>query len=284
MARPRTKKKSSGSTERASWKGHLTFGLVSFAVEAFNALDRRGSDIHFHQMHANCHRRIHYEKVCPVHGVVSPNEIVSGYEYSKGKYVEIDTEELTALRTESERALKLDAFVTPETVDPLYFDGRMYYLLPAENAAQEPYSVLRTAMEREEQYGIGRVIFSGKNQIALIRPVEGVLHMAMLNYSAEIRPPESVAKRLQKPAGLSRQLKLAQSLVRDWSDENFDFSQYEDTYREDVKKLINAKVKGKEIVAPAEEEEAPKTINLMEALKKSLDQSQRPKKSRKRPA
>src|SRR5687767_13239378 len=87
---------------RASWKGNLSFGLVSFPIEAYNALDRAESDIHFHQLHAECHRRIRYQKVCPVHGEVSQDEIVSGYEYRKGRYVEVESDELEALRTERE--------------------------------------------------------------------------------------------------------------------------------------------------------------------------------------
>src|SRR6266540_2068794 len=111
---------------RASWKGSMTFGLVSFPVEAFNALDRQRGDIHFHQVHAECHSRIHHKKVCPIHGEVSNEEIVSGYEYKKGQYVEVESEEREAIRRESDPALKIDAFVSPETVDPLYYDGGMY--------------------------------------------------------------------------------------------------------------------------------------------------------------
>jgi DNA end-binding protein Ku len=279
----------SAARARAGWKGNLSFGLVTFPVEAFNALDRSASDIHFNQLHEKCHSRIRYQKVCPVHGPVENDEIVSGYEHRKGKYIEIDPEELTALRTERERALTIDAFVSPETVDPLYFDGRMYYLLPAGSGAEESYAVIMTAMEQEKRYAIGRVVFSGKDQIVLVRPVDGVLHMAMLNFHAEIRPAAKVAAGLKSSVD-SRQSKLARTLVREWSDDKFDFSQYEDTYREKVQELIAAKVKGHELVAPEEKDDEPATINLMDALKKSLKQS-RPAtkraaktKSSKRPA
>lgn len=271
--------KSKSKTHRASWKGNISFGLVSFAVEAFNALDRQGSDIHFHQLHAKCHSRIHYDKVCPVHGKINNDEIVSGYEYSKGHYVEIDPDELDELRTESDRALKIDAFVAPDVIDPLYFDGRMYYLMPAEMAAQEPYAVIANAMDHEDRYAVGQVVFSGKDQPVLIRPVEGVLHMAMLNYTAEIRPPEKVAQSLKKRTSSSRETKLAQSLIRDWSDDDFDFSSYKDDYRQQVEHLIEAKVKGKKLVAPKEEKEEPVTISLMDALKKSLGKSRTAKSS-----
>lgn len=271
MARAKTKAKPKRGARRASWRGNLTFGLVSFSVEAFNALDRGHSDIHFHQLHDKCHSRIHYTKMCPVHGEVTNDEIVSGYEYKKDTYVEIDPDELDALRTESERALKIDTFINPEAVDPLYFDGRMYYLLPEGTAAQEPYAVFVAAMQREDRYGIGQLPFSGKDQIALIRPLDGLLHMAMLNYEAEIRDPKKLAGELKKPTGLSRQLRLAQTLIEDWSEEKFDFGQYQDHYRQKMEKLIKAKVEGKDIVE-AEVEEPPHVVNLMDALKKSLEQ------------
>lgn len=275
MARKKVKPASStganrGGGNRASWRGNLTFGLVSFAVEAFNALDRTHSDIHFHQLHAPCHSRIYYSKVCPIHGEVTNDEIVSGYEYKKGTYVEVDPDELEALRTEAERALKIDAFITPETVDPLYFDGRMYYLLPNGASAHEPYAVFAEAMQREDRYAIGQLPFSGKDQIALVRPLDGVLHMAMLNYAAEIRDPEKLASSLKKPAGLTRELRVAQSLIEDWTEDKFDFGKYHDRHREQLQELIKAKVAGKEIVAPEEEAEQPVVVNLMDALKQSL--------------
>src|SRR3954452_20960424 len=145
MAAKKSKTKKT-SKQRASWRGHLSFGLVSFPVQAINALNRQQSDIHFHQLHAGCHRRIHYQKVCPVHGEVSNDEIVSGYEYRKGKYIEIDPEELDAVRTKKERSLSIDAFVDSSTIDPLYFDGRMYYLVPDGPAATEPYGIIAQAI------------------------------------------------------------------------------------------------------------------------------------------
>jgi DNA end-binding protein Ku len=263
------KKEKRHSKHRASWKGNLSFGLVSFPVQAFNARNPEQSDIHFHQLHAACHRRIRYEKVCPIHGEVSKDEIISGYEYAKGKYVEIEPEELDALRTETERSLTIDAFVDPEAIDPIYFDGRMYYLAPAGAAAEEPYAVVTEALEREARYGVGQVVFSGKDQLALVRPVEGVLHMAMLNCDEEIRRPrEVVAAARQRGAG-GRKVQLAQTLIRSWFTRDFDFAAYDDRYREKLQDLIDAKIHGREVVVP-EEEETPEVINLMDALKKSI--------------
>lgn len=280
MPRHRATKRKAASKRRASWQGNLTFGLVSFPVEAFNALNREGSDFHFHQLHAECHRRIQYRKVCPVHGEVTNDEIVSGYEVSKGHYIEIDPDELDALRTESERALTIDAFVTPDTVDPLYFDGRMYYLMPANESAAAAYSVVVTAMQHEEVCGVGQVVFSGKDQVVLLRVVGNVLHMAMLNYAAEIRVPEKLTVAKSKSATQARQIKLAQTLIRDWSVEEFDFSEYTDTYRERVEELIEAKSQGHAVTLPEEETEEPATINLMDALKRSLEQPRSRSKSK----
>lgn len=260
----------SASSFRASWKGNLSFGLVSFPVQAINALNRAESDIHFHQLHETCHRRIQYKKFCPVHGEVDQSEIVSGYELRKGKYVEITDEELDELRSESERALKIDTFVDPETIDPLYFDGRMYFLAPDGESASAPYSVLHHAMEHENRNGIGTVVFSGKEQLALVRPYEGILHMAMLNFDEELRQPKDiVASALPRPD--SRQSKLAQTLIRNWTTDDFEFNRYDDEYREKIKDLIQAKSRGKGMVASEEEEEMPQVINLMDALKKSLE-------------
>jgi DNA end-binding protein Ku len=259
---------------RASWRGQLTFGLVSFPVQAMNALNREQSDIHFHQLHKTCHSRIHHQKVCPVHGEVASDEIVSGYEYKKGKYVEIEPEELDALRTEKERSLTIDAFLEPGEIDPLYFDGRMYYLRPDGAGAAESYAVVAEAMEREERVGVGTVVFSGKDQIVLVRPLDGVLHMAMLNYEAEIRPPSEMKVALHKPNGILRKVQLAQTLIRSWTERDFDFSEYEDQHRHRVQELVKAKIEGREVVAPQENEE-PEVVNLMEALKKSVQEATR---------
>jgi DNA end-binding protein Ku len=263
------------SKHRASWKGNLTFGLVSFPVQAFNARNPEQSDIHFHQLHAACHRRIRYAKVCPIHGEVTKDEIVSGYEYRKGQYVEIDPEELEAVQTQAERSLTIDAFVPPDAIDPIYFDGRMYFLSPATASAEEPYAVIVQAMEREDRYGVGQVVMSGKDQLALVRATDGVLHMALLNFDEEIRRPSDVVA-LDKPhRGASRQVQLAQTLIRNWSQDDFDFAAYDDRYRQRLQAVIDAKIEGREIEVP-EEEPVAEVINLMDALKKSI--------SRERPA
>jgi DNA end-binding protein Ku len=262
---------------RASWKGMLRFGLVAFQVEAFNARRPEAGAVAFHQLHAECHNRIRYEKHCPVHGKVENNEIVSGYEYSRGRYVEVEAEELDALRTEHEKALTLDNFVEPEEIDPIYYDGRMYYLAPASAEAREPYAVFMAALEREGRYGVGQVVFSGKDQVVLLRPYNGALHMAMLNYPAEMRDAAEVVGTLPEIRGGDKQVRLAEQLIQSWGEEAFEYSDYTDPYLERVKELIDAKVEGRELVAPEEDEE-PEVVNFMDALRKSMQRA--PKTSR----
>ena len=130
------------------------------------------AEVHFHLLHEPDHERIHYTKVCPKHGEVPNDEIIEGYEYAKGKYVEFEKEELDALRTPKEKALTIDAFVSSDEIDPIYFDGRMYYLLPTGTGATEAYGLLQAAMERKVRWGVGQVVFSGREQLALVRRAE----------------------------------------------------------------------------------------------------------------
>jgi DNA end-binding protein Ku len=272
------KRRKKTARRRSSWKGQLRFGLVNVGVEAVNARSTAGGDIHFHQLHAKCHRRIHYEKVCPTHGKVENDEIVSGYEYAKGKYVEIEPEELDALRTERERSLVVDSFISPDELDLIYLDGRMYYLVP-EPDSKDAYSIFVSALEHEQMWGVGHLVMSGKDQIVILRSRDGMLHMAMLNYSGEIKPVEEMLVKLTKPP--AKQVKLAETLIRSWSENAFDFEDYEDRYRNRVAELIKDKIAGKETVEPEEEEsEEPDVINLMDALKRSL-KSRKPSRRKK---
>jgi DNA end-binding protein Ku len=265
----RRRKKKPRSKFRASWRGQLRFGLVSFEVQAVNAVIKENAEVHFHLLHEPDHERIHYAKVCPRHGEVPNEEIVEGFEYAKGKYVEFDKEELDLLRTEQEKALSIDAFLNANEIDPIYFDGRMYYLLPSGANSTEPYTLLEAAMEKRKRWGIGQVVFSGREQLAVVRPLDGVLTMAMLSYDAEIRKPSDIKSEFTRPRTTGAKLRLAEDLISKWHEGDFDFSDYKDRYRQKVKEAIAVKKKGEEIVPPEEEEE-PEVINLIDALKESV--------------
>jgi DNA end-binding protein Ku len=253
-------------TARASWSGTLRVGLVVFPVQAFNVLVPE-KEIHLHQLHAACDRRIQYHKVCPTHGEVDNDDIVSAYEYSRGKYVRIEPEEIDKLRTEADRSLTIETFVEPGSVDILCFDGRNYYLSPQKEDAQEPYGVLYRAMEEKDRWGIGQVLFSEREQLVLVRPYHNVLVMSMLRHCDERRGTE--AFEVSIPRGSDKNVKLAEQLVESESEDEFDFAAHGDPYKMRLKQLIESKIEGKEIAMPPAEE-APEVINLADALKKSI--------------
>ncbi len=273
MAKRRTTRQP--TTFRSSWKGQIRFGLVSFAVQAVNALSRSGGDIHFNQLHATCHSRIRYQKICPIHGEVSQDEIISGYEYERGKYVEFAKEELDELRPESERALSIDTFIEPGEIDAVYLDGRNYYLIPDTAEGQEPYALFREAMNRQNRWGIGHAVMFGRDQLVLVRSIEQLLCMSLLNYESEIRKPKEMEDDVTEPKLAPRKIELAEKLIETWTEDDFDFAAYKDTYQDRLKEMIDAKVAGRDIVAPTAEEDEPEVINLMDALQASVRQGKR---------
>jgi DNA end-binding protein Ku len=176
---------------------------------------------------------------------------------------------LDAVQTKKERSLTIDAFVDSSTIDPVYFDGRMYYLVPDGPVAEEPYGIVAQAMTRKDCWGVGQIVFSGKDQIVAVRPIDGRLHMAMLNYDEEIRTPAEILPRLKRGPRGGKTVKLAETLIDAWYSDDFDFTSYDDHHRERVERLIKAKKKGREVEPPLEEEQ-PEVFNLMEALKRSV--------------
>ncbi|MFL5339650.1 MAG: Ku protein [Gemmataceae bacterium] len=254
---------------RPSWQGFLKVNLISVPVKAYSANASAGDKIGFHLVHRECNSRIRYKKVCPIHGEVGNDEIAKAYEYSKGKYVIVEPDELDKLRTENDKAVAIDSFIPPDALDPMYLNGRTYYLIPDGKVAHKPYAVLQEVMAEQERYGIARLILSGREQLAVVRPVEGLLAMSPLNYAEAIKEPSAFAHDVKHPAVSAQERKLAESLIEASTTEKFDLGQYKDEYEEKLQKLIDAKVKGKQVVAPPAEEE-PAVINLMDALRQSL--------------
>jgi DNA end-binding protein Ku len=258
---------------RSSWKGYLRLSLVSVPVQAFTASVSGGGEIHLNQLHAECNSRIRYKKVCPIHGEVSNDEIVSGYEYAKGQYVVVDPDELARLRQESDRAINIDTFIKPEQLDPIYYEGRTYYLVPDGPVGQKPYAVLYAGLEEQNRYGIARAVFSGKDQLVLLRPLDRLLVLTMLAYESQVRAPSAFHEELIDSKVTAEELRLAETLIKASSTDKFDFARYEDQYTSRLTELIEAKVAGKEIVAPPAAEEEDHVINLMDALRKSVQQA-----------
>src|SRR5437667_6860512 len=141
---------------RSSWKGFLKLSLVSVPVKAYTATSGGGGEIHLNQLHAECNSRINYKKTCPVHGEVASDQIVSGFEHSKGQYVIVDTDELEKLRTEDDKASSIDTFVPAGTLDPIYSTGKTYYLIPDGPVAKKPYAEHREDVKEINRHAMRR--------------------------------------------------------------------------------------------------------------------------------
>jgi DNA end-binding protein Ku len=258
----------------SSWKGYLKISLVSVPVKAYTAASS-SAKIGLNQLHAGCNSRIQYKKTCPVHGEVPSPEIVSGYEHTKGQYVVIDTDELEKLRTESDRSINVTTFVSADTIGPLYESGKNYYLLPDGPVGQKPYHVIREVMRKRGVHAIAQVVISKKEELVLVRPIERLLVMTVLNYAAEVKEPQSFYDELVDSEGTKQELQLTTQLIDALTTTEFDLTQYRDLYTEKLTQLIEAKVAGQEIVAaPAGEE--PRVINLMDAISASIKKIQVP--------
>jgi DNA end-binding protein Ku len=256
---------------RSTWKGFLKLSLVSVPVKAYTATASSSSEIHLNQLHAECNSRINYKKTCPIHGEVSNDEIVSGYEYAKGQYVVVDTAELDKLRTEDEKAINIDTFISPDSLDPVYYSGKSYYLVPDGPVGQKPYSVLHQGMMEQKRFAVAQMVMHGKEQVVLLRPMNGLLGMSLLAYEHQITKPATFEDDIVKTEAAPEELKLVKTLIDAQYQKKFDLSRYKDTYTEKLTKLIEAKVAGQEIVAPPVHEQA-QIINLMDALRQSVAQ------------
>lgn len=261
---------------RPSWRGYLRLSLVAVPIQAYPAAVPGKGEIHLNQLHSECHSRIRYKKFCPIHGEVSNDEIVSGYEYSKDQYVVLEPGEREAFRTKSERAMSIDRFVPLGSIDPMFYSGRNYYLLPDGAAGEQPYRVLSQAMVEEDCCALGQVVFSGREEVALVRPRDRVLTMSLLSFVSQLRPLSDVADEVSDRRAKADELKLARTLIQQTTAEEADLEQYQDTYTQQFKEAIEAKVAGKEVVVAADDEEIP-VVNLMDALRHSLKQRGRGK-------
>jgi len=257
---------------RTSWKGFLKLSLVSVPVKAFTA-NNTSEEVRLNQLHDGCHNRVRYKKVCPEHGELKANEIVSGYEYSKDQYVVIDPEEVQKLRSISDRSINIDGFVSPDDVDPVYFAGKAYYLMPDGAAGGKPYALLLRGMVDANVIGIAQVVLSGREQLVMIRPVENMLVMTVLSYAKRVRAIDEFTREIGQQKMTKEELALADTLIKASIIDGFDIERYKDEYVEKLQKLIQMKIDGEEIVQVPDVEE-PKIINLMDALKKSVAEAQ----------
>lgn len=261
---------------RYSWKGYLRLSLVSIPVKSYPAVNACSSHgVSLNQLHATCHSRIRYVKTCPIHGEVRPDEIVSGYEYSKGQYAVIEPDELEALRTDADHAVNIHSVVPMASVDPLYLGGKTMYLVPDGEVGQKAYSLVQHGLADGSLIGVAQVVLNGKEETVLLRPAGRLLAMTTVNYADEVTEPATYEGELAKPDHSAAEMKMTKALLASIQQKRFQVGQYHDLYAERLQELVDAKVQGKQVVSPPKESAAPPVINLMDALRKSLEQSEK---------
>jgi DNA end-binding protein Ku len=258
---------------RSCWKGFIKVSLVAVPVKAYPAGTSGGGDIHLHQLHAGCHCRVQYKKVCPVHGDIGTDAIVSGYEHTKDQYVVVATDELDQLRTTADHAVTIDRFIAPEALDLVYASGRSYYLVPDGPVGQKAYAVLHRAMVAEQRYGLAQVVLNRREQLVLVRPLERLLALTVLHYDVQITKPATFADEVTAAEVAPEELRLAQALVAAASVAQVDYACYRDAYTAKLTQVLEAKVAGKELVVPPAPEPSH-VINLLDALRQSVAQAQ----------
>ena len=262
---------------RPLWRGHLRFSLVTIPVRVYPATNPEGT-IRFNQLHRKCETRIVYKKWCPhCDREVAGDEIVKGYEFSKGRYVALEDEEIKAVRPESTRIVQLRQVAPIEEIDPVLIDSP-YFMGPDGKAAGESFAVMREALQGKA--AVGTVAFHGRERLVAIAPRGRGLIMFTLRHEDDVRAIEDLPEIDEVPAKVrNEEITLARQVLNSLA-AKLDVGSYRDSYEDALRKMIKAKIRGDEIVAPAEEA-PPKVVNLMDALRKSLEDVSR---GRKRPS
>jgi len=252
---------------RAIWKGHINFALVSIPVSLVSA--SRTSDISLKYLHKKDLSPVSYKRFCDREGVEVPwEEMARGYEFDKGRFVEVTQEELAEANRKLTRTIRILEFVDLGEIDPIYFD-KPYYLEP-QSGGEHAYGLLAEALRRSERAGIARVVLKTREHLAAIRPSGRIMTMQTLRFAHEIVDAGSLGVPAETTA-VPKEIELAQTLIATMSD-TFDASKYTDEYRAEVLELIRRKVAGE---APGVESPGPvpipgKVVDLMEVLKQSL--------------
>lgn len=251
------------------WKGHVTFGLVSFPVKLFTAA--RGETISFNQLHKTDHSRVKQVLYCTTEDKpISRSDIIKGYEYEKDRYVVIDEEDLKKVQPQSARVMEILEFVKTTEVDPVFYESS-YYLAPDE-AGEKPYSLFFTALQQSGFVGLAKLTMHNREHIVILRPGKFGLLMHTMYYADEVRRTEEF--RTDTSLVKDKEMALAMTLINTLA-ADFDPEKYKDTYRDNVRAMIEAKVKGEEVVAPAAPAPA-KVVDILTALQQSLDRLKKP--------
>ena len=255
---------------RPYWRGQIRLALVSIPVEIFSAT-KSGAAVAFHQIYEPTGQRIKYEKTVPGIGPVDLDKIIKGFEYEKGEYVLLDEKEIEGVKLESKKTLELTQFVDSHEIDAIYFD-KPYYVVPADDLAEEAFVVLREALKRSQKIGLGQLAMRGREYVVSIKACGRGLVMETLRYADEVHKAASYFREIGDTKPDDDLLDLAQTLI-DKKTGKFDASEFHDRYVDALKDLIERKKKGKTITIEDDKGSDPRgsnVVDLMAALKKSL--------------
>ena len=258
---------------RPVWRGQIRLALVSIPVEIYPAT-KSGAQIQFHQVHEPTGKRIKYEKVVPGVGPVDRDEIVKGYEVSKGHYVLLDPEEIESVKLESRKTLDLVQFVEDDDIEPMYFE-KAYYVMPADDLAEEAYVVLRDALRDAKRVGVGQLAMRGQEYIVALKPCGRGLLMETLRYADEVNKSSGFFRDIGDHKPDADLLDMAAMLIERKSGE-FNPAEFHNRYVDALKELIaeKQKKKGEKVIQDPDADAPPpkgsNVIDLMAALKKSL--------------
>jgi DNA end-binding protein Ku len=254
------------------WSGYLTFGLISMPVRLFSGA--RSSSVSFHMLHRDDLQRIKQQLYCPAENrVVERSEIVKGYEYRKDEYVIIEPEEIKKIEPKTAKTMEILEFVKASEVDPVYFESS-YYMMP-EEAGRRPYALLSKALEESQYVAIAKLTMHNREYTVFLRPKQGGMMLHTMYYSEEVREVEGFgAPDVELKEG---ELKVAHQLIEALADD-WDPEKYSDTFQENVKKLIQAKLEGQEVKPVEKPKKLAPVVDLMAALKQSLAEMEGKKK------
>lgn len=252
------------------WKGHLSFGLVSFPVKLYSAA--RGESIHFNQLHKTDGSRVRQVLYCAAEDKpISRDEIVKGYEYEKDRYVVIDDSEIKNVAPSTAKVMEILEFVKSSEVDPIYLETS-YYMAP-EEAGEKPYALLFDALKKSGYYGIAKLAMHNREHIVVLRPGEKGVLLHTMYYTNEIRQVDEFRTDLSlvKEKELALAMNLIEALVSD-----FEPAKYTDTYRDNILQMVEAKKQGEAVVVEAPAPHREKVVDIMDALKASLAAVKKP--------
>ncbi len=257
---------------RTTWNGSVSFGLVNIPVGLAPATKAaaRQSDVSFRMLHRECGSPIKQKRWCPVHERdVESDELVRGWEVSKGQFVTVEDADLEAIeQRDTSRSIDISRFVRLEDVDPIYFD-RTYFLVPASAEAQRrPYVLLLEAMKQADVAGLGRFVLAGKEKLALIRPMGDALALETLFVHEDVKDHAEIDEAVSTAEVKAPELDLAKQIIASLAGE-FDPTELRSEYRESLRELLEAKLAGQEIETPEPAAPTP-VVDLMEALRASV--------------